>query len=172
MMEKKAHELDLEISRLKEKLNSVEGSPTEVYARIVGYYRAVKNWNNGKKEEYIQRVTFSQIEKEPEILIEEISPVTDKPVKQNVSSENISTYSYFYRASCPNCPAMKEVLNQIPLSGEEINVDMETGLEAASENLVFTAPTVIFKSAGGVEIFRTGHPVDVLNLFKLESVSA
>lgn len=31
---------------------------TEVYARIVGYYRAVKNWNNGKREEFNERKMF------------------------------------------------------------------------------------------------------------------
>jgi hypothetical protein len=37
----------------------VQGTQTEVYTRIVGYYRSVKNWNLGKKEEYKHRVTFN-----------------------------------------------------------------------------------------------------------------
>ncbi len=28
---------------------------TEVYSRIVGYYRPVQNWNKGKREEFSQR---------------------------------------------------------------------------------------------------------------------
>ncbi|MGM0442855.1 MAG: ribonucleoside triphosphate reductase [Fibrobacterota bacterium] len=35
------------------------GEEAEVYSRIVGYYRPVKNWNHGKKKEYFDRVTFS-----------------------------------------------------------------------------------------------------------------
>jgi len=35
------------------------GSETEVYTRIVGYYRPVQNWNLGKKSEYKDRLTFS-----------------------------------------------------------------------------------------------------------------
>ena len=35
------------------------GKITEVYARIVGYYRAVRNWNKGKKEEKKFRVSFN-----------------------------------------------------------------------------------------------------------------
>jgi len=31
---------------------------TEVYSRIVGYYRPVQNWNLGKKSEYRDRTTF------------------------------------------------------------------------------------------------------------------
>jgi anaerobic ribonucleoside-triphosphate reductase len=34
---------------------------TEVYARIVGYYRAVRNWNAGKKEEYKYRKDFVEV---------------------------------------------------------------------------------------------------------------
>ena len=29
---------------------------TEVYSRITGYYRPVKNWNDGKSQEFADRV--------------------------------------------------------------------------------------------------------------------
>ncbi|HNZ29427.1 MAG TPA: anaerobic ribonucleoside-triphosphate reductase [Candidatus Goldiibacteriota bacterium] len=29
-----------------------------MYSRIVGYFRPVKQWNNGKQEEYTERETF------------------------------------------------------------------------------------------------------------------
>jgi len=31
---------------------------TEVYSRVVGYFRPVQNWNNGKKEEFADRKTY------------------------------------------------------------------------------------------------------------------
>lgn len=34
------------------------GAETEVYARIVGYYRPVQNWNPGKKEEFSERSVY------------------------------------------------------------------------------------------------------------------
>ncbi len=34
---------------------------TEVYARIVGYYRPVKRWNKGKAKEFTERVTFEVV---------------------------------------------------------------------------------------------------------------
>jgi len=34
------------------------GEPTEIFARIVGYYRPVKNWNNGKQQEFQDRKTY------------------------------------------------------------------------------------------------------------------
>ena len=48
-----------EISQTKEALENVQGTPTEVYARIVGYYRSVRNWNKGKRAEFGDRTMFS-----------------------------------------------------------------------------------------------------------------
>ena len=33
----------------------VKAIPVEVYSRIVGYYRPVQNWNDGKKAEFKDR---------------------------------------------------------------------------------------------------------------------
>jgi hypothetical protein len=33
----------------------VKAVPVEVYSRVVGYYRPVQNWNDGKKEEFKDR---------------------------------------------------------------------------------------------------------------------
>ena len=38
------------------------GQEAEVYTRVVGYYRPVKMWNKGKKEEYACRKVFSPVE--------------------------------------------------------------------------------------------------------------
>ncbi len=37
------------------------GAETEVFTRIVGYYRPVSQWNKGKKAEYMDRIVFSAI---------------------------------------------------------------------------------------------------------------
>ncbi len=51
--------IESKIEELRDSLENVKGTETEVYTRIVGYYRAVKNWNLGKKEEYKIRKTFA-----------------------------------------------------------------------------------------------------------------
>lgn len=33
--------------------------PTEIYSRVVGYYRPVNQWNKGKQEEFKNRVTLN-----------------------------------------------------------------------------------------------------------------
>lgn len=52
-------EINSDISKVKAELENVKGNETEVYARIVGYYRSVRNWNKGKREEYNHRKMFS-----------------------------------------------------------------------------------------------------------------
>lgn len=35
------------------------GAETEVYSRVTGYFRPVKNWNRGKREEFKDRKPYS-----------------------------------------------------------------------------------------------------------------
>lgn len=51
-------QINKEIEELKEQYKNVKGKRTEVYTRIVGYYRSIKNWNKGKREEYKHRLPF------------------------------------------------------------------------------------------------------------------
>lgn len=57
-----------EMSLLCAQINEVEkslqepeklGSETEVYSRISGYYRSIKNWNPGKRSEERERVAYA-----------------------------------------------------------------------------------------------------------------
>jgi len=34
------------------------GKPTELYSRVVGFYRPVQSWNPGKQQEFADRKTF------------------------------------------------------------------------------------------------------------------
>ena len=36
------------------------GKKTEVYSRIVGYFRPVQNWNEGKQEEFKFRLEYEE----------------------------------------------------------------------------------------------------------------
>lgn len=51
-------EIECEIAKTNAELQNVHGEPCEVYARIVGYYRNVRRWNIGKKEEFEHRKMF------------------------------------------------------------------------------------------------------------------
>jgi hypothetical protein len=57
-------EINKDLLEAREELANVQGGPAEVYSRIVGYYRSVRNWNKGKKEEYGERKLFEVSEAE------------------------------------------------------------------------------------------------------------
>ncbi len=46
------------IEDLELRLKNVKGTECEVYSRVVGYHRPVKNWNPGKREEFKERKVF------------------------------------------------------------------------------------------------------------------
>jgi len=39
--------------------NKICGKQCEVFSRVVGYYRPVQNWNNGKREEFKERKEYN-----------------------------------------------------------------------------------------------------------------
>jgi anaerobic ribonucleoside-triphosphate reductase len=55
-------EIEVEIEQLRNDYEAVHGTKTEVYTRIVGYYRNVGNFNKGKAEEYRERLDYKPIQ--------------------------------------------------------------------------------------------------------------
>lgn len=53
-------EIEAEIEATRRELEDARGADCEVYTRIVGYYRSVKNWNAGKREEYNARKLYAE----------------------------------------------------------------------------------------------------------------
>ncbi len=56
---------------------NVCGLETEVYSRVVGYLRPVKQWNNGKQAEFSIRKTFDPVFQEKNISSQDISPLVN-----------------------------------------------------------------------------------------------
>ena len=84
------------------------GEKTEVYSRITGYYRPVQNWNDGKTQEYKDRVVYAESKltgKQPlygksfEIFEEDVPAAPEKLI-------------LFTSKSCPKCTTAKLFLNQ------------------------------------------------------------
>ncbi len=150
--------IDEKINLLEKERSEVKGRETEVYTRIVGYYRAVKNWNKGKREEYNHRICFSSLEHEKANSQGSDSETIAKskvviPFEQK-NNDEISSYSYFYRKTCPNCPAVKKYLDKLEIKGKFIDADTSEGISLAKENGILSVPTVIFSNNQGKEICR------------------
>jgi hypothetical protein len=46
------------IRELEKEMADVKGTTCDVYSRVVGYHSPTSHWNEGKKEEFINRGTF------------------------------------------------------------------------------------------------------------------
>ncbi len=149
--------IDKEIAECKEELANVKGRETEVYTRIVGYYRAVKNWNKGKKSEFKQRVCF-----EPDF-----TEVGKEETAAQDNADSPASFIYFTKKTCPNCPAVKEYVEKLDIKHTGYVVDTAEGLEKAREYNVFAVPTVIFFDAEGKELYRAYNVKEIKT--KLES---
>ena len=169
---RKIEEINAELEKLKGELANNQGTTTEVYTRIVGYYRSVRNWNRGKREEYDHRLTYSQpsfSEQGTQSMKEKAVEAKETEPQKELFGE-AGKYLYFFRTTCPNCPPVKNVLGDIDLQGDSINVDTPEGLEAAGKWAVFAAPTVIFLDQEGNESFRTSDAREIAARFADQKV--
>lgn len=166
MITRTLEEVEQEIAATKAELKDVHGTETEVYARIVGYYRAVKHWNKGKRDEFDQRKMFSLDASSYDITaIETKSAAKEAPKSVNaenpVMNTECVTFEMYTKKTCPNCPPVKDFMSKLEMSGRAIDVDTAEGLSEAAQKGVFASPTVIFYNAAGVETARC-HNVDEL----------
>ena len=170
-------QIEAEIEETKAALSDVHGTETEVYARIVGYYRAVKHWNKGKRDEFDQRKMFSlEASKEYDITAADCACVAKAPSKmsavETVTDLNSVTYEMYTRKTCPNCPPVKEFMSGLEMPGRSIDVDTKEGLAEAAKKGVFASPTVIFYNEAGVETARCHNVEELEAVFSKVAVSA
>ncbi|OGI08405.1 MAG: hypothetical protein A2Y40_04710 [Candidatus Margulisbacteria bacterium GWF2_35_9] len=164
------------IEELKKELKEVKGTATEVYTRIVGYYRPVQNWNKGKAEEYVDREAFNIHEqaiidkKEDEIVKEEIDKLEKLDSSKNKfeivvnDKGQVKKYRLFYSDNCPGCPPVKNYLRQIKLVGEEVNASTKEGFEEAVRHNITGTPTVLLLNAYGEVIDKAYTPSQIEQL--------
>ena len=113
------------------------GEPAEVYSRITGYYRPVKNWNDGKSQEFKDRTNY---------VIEDNKKVCSDDKKKKTSSKlkKANTKAMlFVTKTCPNCRIAKRVLDEAEIKYDVI--DAEENIELTKEFQVTQAPTLITK---------------------------
>ncbi|HOX33436.1 MAG TPA: anaerobic ribonucleoside-triphosphate reductase [Spirochaetales bacterium] len=160
--------IEARIAELEGELARAEGRPTEVYSRIVGYYRPVRNWNAGKRAEYAERLAFSMprlgqargqaaVEARPApaepAAPAEAAPAPSSP-REPARAEPGKGYLVFTRAACPNCPPVKNYVVGSGLPATFVDVDLAEGLELARRHGVLSTPTVLGLDAEGRELFR------------------
>jgi ribonucleoside-triphosphate reductase len=149
-------EVENDLTRAREALATAEGTVAEVYSRIVGYYRSVRNWNRGKREEYGERRLYDLSRLEFSGRAGPAAPVSGTEAPRAVEAEagESARVLLFWRPACPACPSAKEAAGRLGIPVDLINADTETGLAEAQRRNVLATPTAIFLSPAGAEIGR------------------
>ena len=131
------------------------GKEAEVYSRITGYYRPVKNWNDGKRQEYKNRTVYDIIHsKAPDQRMKsygaaeklaEQAAVTEEPKTAATADKIEEDGMYLFTTStCPNCKMAKEMLAE-----EQYEViDAERHPDLAAQYGIMQAPTLLVVEDG------------------------
>lgn len=151
-------EIRSKIAELEAELVQPATYPTEVYTRIVGYYRSLANWNAGKREEYNHRQTFT--EDAGRIQTALATGGTQAAPQASQPSGKASSYLVFVQDSCPNCPALKAKLPNLGLAGQAFDVATDAGFAAAGAWDVMATPTLVLLDAEGCELNRISSATD------------
>lgn len=113
------------------------GKETEVYSRITGYYRPVKNWNIGKTEEFKMRKVYD---------------LSTSKLKEECTNEEVikeDKIMLFGTNACPNCKMAKEFLKKAKIDYEWVNA--EENVELTKDLGVKQAPTLVIIKNNNVE---------------------
>ncbi len=128
------------------------GAKTEVYSRITGYYRPVLNWNDGKTQEYKDRVVYNidtSVVRRSKLLKDTAKEQTDVPTTDD-------TVLLFATKTCPKCKVAQSLLDKAGISYTKLYVEDE---EALAKKLgLRQAPTLVvgeqqFTDVAGIKAF-------------------
>ena len=125
------------------------GNKTEVYSRITGYYRPVQNWNDGKLQEFSNRLEYdlgvsgTTIEKKAEDNTE------NKPAPAAANTEIADGTYLFTTQTCPNCKIAKAELEKAKINYTIVDANEEP--QKATALGIMMAPTLVSVKDGEIK---------------------
>ena len=131
------------------------GKEAEVYSRITGYYRPVKNWNAGKVQEFRQRKTYEIKEGQMPHASEGAACALHSPAPK--AGPKVTEIMLFTSPTCPNCKIAKMMLDkaQIPYTA----VDAATHLDEAKAFGIKQAPTLVAPDGDGFRVYENASNI-------------
>ena len=122
------------------------GNETEVYSRITGYYRPVKNWNDGKTSEFKHRKVYDA---DKALACEKTGhrncECKDEETNDAVMKDGIFLFT---KKDCPNCKAAKELLSSKGVEYQEVDAEQE--IDTAKKLKLRQAPTLVVVKDGEI----------------------
>ena len=129
------------------------GNETEVYSRITGYYRPVKNWNDGKTQEFKDRKVYDISNSHMKFRTEAAQEV----MKEADVSEDETKTLLFTTKTCPNCKIVGMHLDDAEIAYEK--VDAEEAPDLVEKYGVRQAPTLVVVKDGKVETYANASNI-------------
>ncbi len=123
------------------------GAVTEVYSRITGYYRPVQNWNDGKSQEYKDRLNYDVVNKSEPHVTRSATVACEAPVAKT----NENGILLLATKTCPNCKVAATLLEKAEIPYTKIYV--EDRPELAEQYGIKQAPSLVVQQGGTVEVF-------------------
>lgn len=114
------------------------GAPTEVYSRITGYYRPVKNWNDGKAQEFKERRVYNIDRLDAH---ESLAETARQAVARSSAAVSPEQILLFTTKTCPNCRIADAILHQASVPFRQ--VDAEEHADLVSAYGIRQAPTLV-----------------------------
>ncbi len=138
------------------------GKEAEVYSRITGYYRPIKNWNAGKTQEFKDRQTY-QIRPEQSEGSEMAEHGINACSLEKNPTNSLASLSLpegpilFTSPTCPNCALAKTVLDRSGLSYTQ--VDAATHREWVEAIHIKNAPTLYVPHENGYTLYDNASKI-------------
>ena len=151
------------------------GKDAEVYSRITGYYRPVRNWNDGKASEFRNRKTYepsdvalqeegsrlpngddiAQAAREDALLGSELQDAANAaPAKEAAAMEQAQSRMVLLTTrTCPNCNTAKTLLNEAGIQYDVVYAEEPDGAALASEYNITAAPTLIVQNGEKADLY-------------------
>lgn len=120
------------------------GKEAEVYSRITGYYRPVKNWNDGKTQEFKDRKVYDINHSHLRRAGRAGSQVTvDSTPAQKADSDELLLFT---TRTCPNCRQAISLLDKAGISYRKVVAEESPDL--TTRYGVRQAPTLVYEDQG------------------------
>ena len=120
------------------------GKEAEVYSRITGYYRPVKNWNDGKAQEFKDRKVYDISHSHLRRAGMAGSPVTAEGYTARPKAGG--ALMLFATRTCPNCRQAEEQLNRAGIPYRKVLAEENPDLTVRYG--VRQAPTLVAENGG------------------------
>ena len=121
------------------------GKETEVYSRITGYYRPVKNFNDGKAQEFKDRKVYN-IERS---VLKHEGALPETADVQTACADSCGEVLLFATRTCPNCKMAATFLEKAGIAYKKLIADEEP--ELVAKYGIKQAPTLIVENGGEFE---------------------